>query len=475
MRWTPRTIARVAAAGVVLIAVSLISGAESSAGQSSAGEAPAGAQAIDAALAYTCPFPAGARQVTVKVAGTFPSARAVGDRLWPRHVTMTPTLSRAALADLTGLDATSVTASARMTVTVAQKGTSSTSVWSSRTPSTPIPGSGDLPLPGPAMVSPVTAEATGSAAFIAGPLTFVLTPHKADGGATNPPSIPLNCRIGLGPGAILAHVPVAGPSGSAARSPGAGAATALPRTARQPLDDDPCLLVEDLDPVPGEAYMAGYSNVKKLDGATRLGVENGETTGHVLLELAYRVILNLCATDSSFDVLSRGLLDYHGRHQLPPTQATFLTFGFMPTTATMELTEPEGTDVEVDSHSFFDGTDFHEESTVTSPFWVRIHDVLVNGKPLEVGPHCQTVTPVAVTLTGKSPEYTVNTGGPLTGYATFPAFGGCGVGEDLDPLFTASISGPGNFMKLIQGVPCTRPPDQDPVNCDPIDRPRPQP
>jgi hypothetical protein len=69
----------------------------------------------------------------------------------------------------------------------------------------------------------------------------------------------------------------------------------------------------------------------------------------------------------------------------------------------------------------------------------------------------------------------VNTGGPLTGFVAIPRFAGCGVGEDLDPLLTASISGPDNFIKLIQGVPCTRPPDSPPINCDPIDRPPPRP
>jgi hypothetical protein len=69
---------------------------------------------------------------------------------------------------------------------------------------------------------------------------------------------------------------------------------------------------------------------------------------------------------------------------------------------------------------------------------------------------------MTVKLTGRSPDYTVNTGGPLTGTTTIPPFSGCGVGEDLDPLLNASISGPDNFMKLTQGVPCTYPVDSPP-------------
>ncbi len=32
-------------------------------------------------------------------------------------------------------------------------------------------------------------------------------------------------------------------------------------------------------------------------------------------------------------------LDFHGLHEFPPSTATFLTFGFVPTTATLELIE----------------------------------------------------------------------------------------------------------------------------------------
>lgn len=469
-RWTPRTMARVVAAGVIMVAMGLASGAESSAGEPPVARSSAGEQARNATLTYVCPFPSGARQITVKIAGTFPGTGRLGHPVQPVGVTMTPTLPRAALADLTELDATSVAVSARMSVSVVRKSASTTTTWSSLAASTPIPGSGDLALPGSATVPPVPAGKIGPAVLVAGALTLDLTPHKTDGSATDPAGIPLNCELQLGPSAILATTLVTGPSG-VTPPPAAGTR----HTARKHSGlAAPCPVRVPNPPTPGEAYMAGFANVHKLHGATLLGVENGETTGHVLLELAYTVIIDPC-TPGVLDVLSRGLLDSHGQHALPPAKATFLTFGFMPTTATLELTEPAGTDVEIDSHSFFDGTAFQETSTVVSQFSIRIHDVLVNGQPLDVGPHCESATPMTATLVGKAPDYTVNTGGPLTGTATIPPFSGCGVGEDLDHLFTASISGPGNFMKLIQGVPCTHPINQPPLNCDPVDRPKPRP
>src|SRR3954469_19519154 len=103
-RWTPRTAVRVAAAVVIMMAMGLASGTESSS---------ASAQAADATVTYACPFPSGTRQIAVKIAGTFPPAGTAGRPIQPSDVRVTPTLPAAALADLTGLDATSVTASVR--------------------------------------------------------------------------------------------------------------------------------------------------------------------------------------------------------------------------------------------------------------------------------------------------------------------------------------------------------------------------
>jgi hypothetical protein len=53
------------------------------------------------------------------------------------------------------------------------------------------------------------------------------------------------------------------------------------------------------------------------------------------------------------------------------------------------------------------------------------------------------------------PPYTLDSGGQLTGTVEIPQFTGCGTGgDDLDRLLTASISGPGNFVRLFQGALC---------------------
>lgn len=463
-RWTPRAVARIAASALVVSAMSLALNTASSASE----------RAADATTDYVCAFPSGDQRVPVKISATFPAAATAGRSVRPRDVSVTPTLPQAALADLTGLGATSVTASAELSVTVAQHGRTTSAVWSGLAArSTPVPASGDLTLTASGSAPPVPVEPAGAMVFAAGPLTLVLTPHRTGGGATTPATVPLNCRLALGPATVLATVPVtaAGGGSTGVNRPKAGSRTATPA------DDDPCQLHNPLDPVPGEAYLAGFSNVKKLGGATLIGREDGQTTGHATLELNYDVVFNLCPDKrQGIDLLSRGMLEYHGKAMLPPVKATFLSFGFTPTTATLEMRQVPGTQLDIDTNDYNldDGTEV-QITTVTQHLIIHIRDVRVNGVPLDVGPHCESATPMTVGLSGRMPDYTVNGGGPLTGTVTIPPFAGCGVGENLDPLFTGSISGPGNYMKLMQGIPCTRPPDDTPQNCDPIDRPDPQP
>jgi hypothetical protein len=46
-------------------------------------------------------------------------------------------------------------------------------------------------------------------------------------------------------------------------------------------------------------------------------------------------------------------------------------------------------------------------------------------------------------------------GGPLEGEVEIPPFSGCRTGgEDLAPLFTASLSGPGDAITINRDIPC---------------------
>jgi hypothetical protein len=159
-------------------------------------------------------------------------------------------------------------------------------------------------------------------------------------------------------------------------------------------------------------------------------------------------------------------LDFHGLHQFPPSTATFLTFGFVPTTATIELIEhgtinifvvgPNNPFIHCEPNQF---RTCDNVAKVYSRLSVRIvpGSVKVNGAQLNVGSHCET-PPFDAVVTGTSaskPPYSVQFGGPLTGMVTVPPFKNCGVGENLNPIFNAAISGPQNFNLLTQGELCS--------------------
>lgn len=204
-------------------------------------------------------------------------------------------------------------------------------------------------------------------------------------------------------------------------------------------------------PEPGCAYIVGYADVRKQNGAALVG------PGLVNLSVGVRVVLNL--GHNYFEQDTAGQLDYRPcrtcqfMHALPPARATFLAFGIVPVSATLQLTE-------IGTMNIFQvGTlAVLKSNTAWSLMSLRISDVTVNGRPLNVGLHCQTARPLLVKLVGldAGPQpYSLQQGGPLTGQITIPPFSGCGVTENLDPLFTGTVSGPGNFAKFTQGVLCT--------------------
>jgi hypothetical protein len=220
-------------------------------------------------------------------------------------------------------------------------------------------------------------------------------------------------------------------------------------------------------PMPGQpafpdapmcGFAVGFSNVNKLNGAM---IVNDPHAHPVMAEVngGRRKVLDF--TNEYVEVDS--VLDL----TLPPSKATFLTYGFMPTTASVEFV-PKGLMTVVQSgDTFFDQPIL---TTIGGYQEIRVHDVRINGTPLDVGPNCRTATPVDVELKGREddylpggdgkPDYDIVNGGPLIDEnLVVPPFTGCrSHGEDLDALFTASLSGPGNTLNLSQGRLC------DPVN-----------
>lgn len=485
MKWSRRTArhahkaARALALAGVLAAGGIAAGTASAVG---GGQAPGGTAAVTA-LAYQCRFPSGWRPVEVTVAADLPSAGRTGRPIQPTGVRLTIALPQAAVADLAGLHSTTVTAATVLGID-ATNGPSGTSVtWPGATGrAVDVPTRGGMMLKTSSRVPSLTPTLPGDVTLTASGLSLTLAPGKAaaapspsptppvpgsapDRGSTpTPPAtagtvLHVNCALAHGQLAILATVPVTGAAAHAA-SQHSAAKSFCPPQPKGGLQLNPKFpppkppkgsVVTHPTPEPGCAFVVGYSNVRKLKGSVLVG------PGLTDLNLTVRLVVKL-TKPTYFEFDNAGLLDFKPCptckvvHGLPPAHATFLGFGFVPVSATMQLTEIGTTNV------FAIGTaSALTINRIFSEVSLRVFDVKVNGVPLNVGPHCQSAHPIVLSLIGSPnsiPPYSIQGGGPLTGEITIPPFTGCGVGEDLNPLFTASISGPGNFVVLTQGIPC---------------------
>jgi hypothetical protein len=466
------TMIRFAALGAMIAVSGIVAGAAAASGQ----------QAVSVRLAYACRLPSGTRQAAVRIAATFPVDGIAGQAIQPGSVRLAVTLPPPAAAYLAGRGASAVTGTARLAVTVAQGGESATAGWGGlRVPSAPVPASGGLTLLASGTVPPVTPRSAGDITFTAAGLRLVLvlrpgsrsaSPSPAPSPAAVPPAtrpvVRLACALDASQNGSLATVAVTGTRAAGGRHHRAGPAASqhfCPRLPKHglklnphfPLPTPPPKSTVTSSPEPGCAQVVGYSDVTKLNGAALVGPVLTN------LDLYVRVVYNTHA--NYFEQDGAGELDYKGQHELPPARATFLTFGFMPTTATVQLREIGTIDIITLGH--LSGNVY--TNTVYALLALRIYGVKVNGVPLNVGANCSTTKPVLLKLTGRStsvPPYSVLLGGPLAGMITIPGFRGCGVGENLDPLFDASISGPANYVLQTQGATCL-PVPPPPEHCPP--------
>jgi hypothetical protein len=489
-----------AACGLVVAAAALASGSGVLADATSASP-----QAVLTQLAYTCRFPAGLRPVGVTVAGTFPSAAIPGQPIKLSGLRTTVTVPPAMVAYLSRLGVTGLTGRDVLSAAVAINAKEVTVQW----PGTldkpvPISPSKGLHLTFSAAVPPVIASAPGLVTFSAAGFTFALIAHQAN--AIAPGSAPLQfaatCTLASGKLAKLAAVPVApaparpdhsgsGRQAKASRAPGGG----TPKGCAQ-------LLVHGTpNPVLGCAFLLGYADVLKLQEAALVGPGPGGIPPAAFLHVdTYESDVGCVPTQPTLAACikhhgvvhayscSVAQLDYHKQLAFPPAKVTFLNFQFVPVTAVMQLSEtawPRSHQPTVNPKCYRGFTKLKPvplKSPVVSVFTdlsddlagglpvlnvsetyltIHISQVAVNGVPLDVGPHCGTTQPVHAVLTGRGHNgppptgYTLATGGPLSGSVTIPTFAHCGVGENLDPLFNASISGPMNFQLMTQGTLCT--------------------
>jgi hypothetical protein len=231
-----------------------------------------------------------------------------------------------------------------------------------------------------------------------------------------------------------------------------------------------------LPPEPMSVLLAGYANATKLASALPLGYPSPALVRSTGPDEGLRTGGGVLDGDVYDCNLVRIELDDQGRREFPTATATFVSFGFMPITATAHLsqvgTTPLTAVVYLDASTPL-GSNGPYTVVATAQMSMRVSDVKVNGVPLDVGPDCHTTRSLSspgnpigydgLVLSGgdnpgdPGPLYDFLAGGALAGTATVPSFTGCvGTGgEDLDPLLTATVSGPDNYVKIVQGPLCS--------------------
>jgi hypothetical protein len=441
---------------VLIGALVLVAGVLAGTAGIASGAPGAGTTTISIDLTYRCQFPSGSfssgsQALSVIVAATFPAAAIAGQKIQPTAAQITATLPQVAVTGLRRLGAATVAGTGVLNTLVTEQGRSATAQWFARmSAAARVPATGSLRLAEQATAVPATAGSSGTVTISARGLVLSLTPRRSDGTATSPSTVRVACTTVAS--AQLAAIPVATASPSASLS--ASSFSPPPHTTKFPKG---CGKIKAVGfGVPTCGYITGYSDVAKLNGAALLQPKPPAKPGLVNVDFAesHRFINH----NTELVEHSTAELYFNGQHELPPVQATFLTFRFVPVTATLHLIEL--TPIKIVSVSGITGLPFPITVRAAAKILVRVTNVTVNGVPLNVGTQCRTASPVNLVLTGKGDNtipprgYTVPTGGPLSGMVTIPPFTKCGVTENLDPLLTGSISGPGNFVKMTQGKLC---------------------
>lgn len=463
---------------------------------------PASQQAVRAHLAYNCRFPAGPQRVSVTVAASFPSTAVAYRPIKVSGLRISVTFPPPVAAGLHKLGAATVTGRDVLSVAEADNSTVATALWpgQARKP-VPVPVRGRWHLTFSGRVPPPVASTPGTVTFTAAPLNIALTP-PANGFSSTPAAIPVNCTLTSPKRAELAAVQVAaapaklGNSGGTRHGKGKGGPSA---------GSIPPGCVKHIvhggttSPTLGCAYLIGYADVHKLKEAALVGpAPSGNPPAALLNADTYATDIGCVPPEPTTAacvkhggalhvyICTGADLNYKKRLQFPPARATFLNFGFVPVTAVMQLSETtwpsdhpptenrkcyrgilKNKPVKLKSPIITVFSNANNSlpsqpvvSTGTTFLAIHVSQVTVNGTSLPVGPDCGVDQPVRAVLTGRGTNvpysgYTLNLGGPLTGSVTIPEFKHCGVGENLDPLLDAGISGPMNFQLITQGTLCT--------------------
>lgn len=437
-------------------------------------------------------------RASVRIGTQLPSSAEPGRPIRPGDVTVETDLPFAGLASLLPPDTDGLAGDASLGVRIRQGAESADATWSALTAGASTPPPTDtlrLGHTGPAPT--VTVSKPGDVDLYATELSLRLSP-LTQGMPKTDTAFTLDCApADKDPARTrLAHISVpdgTGPTGtpSASAPDGTGAPreglTVTPQdsgtTGADTCPPPPPTGVADLsqlpEPLPGTvlgpllphpgvpacAYAVGLSTVRKQNSSM---IINDPAKEPGLMNIRAAMQTQFWKSGHFYT-----RIDSLGELDLPDAESTFLSFGFTPVTARVSfknepITISTGTiGVSPNAMPFAVATFFQS---------LRVHDVKINGTPLDVNPSCHTER-YRATLRGDFTSTTgryinVLSGGILKGTVDIPAFTGCGAnGENLDRLFTAGISGPGNDIIMNQAPTCIPGPPR--AQCPPVIPPLP--
>jgi|SRR5579875_1555467 len=461
-RPSSRGAVRVTAVATVMAAVGLTAGSAGALGQ----------QAVRLTLDYSCSFSSGSQPVSAQVTATFPTTASTGQTVKPTGAGITVTLPHPAVAYLAHLHAATVALTAGLATSLTEGTKTTTADWRDfKSSAVAVPATGPLAVTASGTAAPVTVGPPGTATVSAASLALLFTGQTADHSPASSSSVPAACVPKAGQDTSLAKITVDGSAPPASSvTPSDNPKQCLPYPTG--LQKNPLFPLPK--PLPGSTklyhperacvYSAGFTNARKLHEAALVG------PGLADLRLGIPSYIKSTHSYFFFQQDGAGQLEYHGQAVLPPARATLLGFGFMPVSATLQLSEVGSLNIALISCAPNPPGKCVNHPANEALFFgkvtLRIYDVQVNGVPLNVGDHCQTATPFDLKLVGLPPAYNISKiKGVLTGTVTVPSFTGCtDNGENLDPIFDATVSGPGNFAKITQGGLCT---PQQHLGCPP--------
>lgn len=314
-------------------------------------------------------------------------------------------------------------------------------------PATPLPETGDLTLAATGTVPEIALNTVGAVTFDVTAPTLALEAVPPPDTAVTQPAPLVACTLDPGQQTALGKIMVLPKTvpGTKQKQQAAAAAADAPGPGDPPTDDEfavPLSLVTILT----------KSTVKKL-GATVAADPAFLFNGLFILNLV--------------DGTSR----VTGSTTFNPATTSFLGFGFVPVTATVEFLPVDYRNSKVIEIAGKITTDPDTGATfldTTLQVMARLSNAKVNGVPLDLGPDCVTKDKVTLTLNGPYEAFGVGhiRTDEKTGFE-LPGFTGCGAaGQDLDPLLTGMGSGKGNqaFVDTYNLIVCTEP---DHTQCPP--------